>query len=413
MQAIRSQSLVFRMLFIVAMLAIVNTSTLADVVTDWNEAAVNGGQTIIQKFGSMPAARVPALVHLAQFETANGIRPSYKSYVNPKTKAPADADMELAMTAAAHKTMALMFPTNPALYEELYQKTAKKIGAEAKSSSVAYGEAIAQEVFDLRKTDGVDTRDSYRPQAPVGKYVSTAHPIGSFWPATKPWTLTSTSQFRPGPPPSLQSAEYTRDLNEVKDYGRVNSSMRTKEQTEVAQFWRATGPTTYAPIARQLIVQKGMGLVDGARLMALLSMATTDAYLAVFDAKYEYQLWRPVTAIRNADRDDNPNTERDAAWEALIEVPLHPEYPCAHCIVSNTAMGILAREFGDKVNFSMKSLSLPNVTRNYTSLSDYANEIRNARVWAGVHYRFSTEVGAEMAAKIAQQAWDKHLTPLK
>src|SRR5262249_18211923 len=149
-----------------------------------------------------------------------------------------------------------------------------------------------------------------------------------------PLALEKPSQFRPPPPVALASAEWATDYNEIKDYGGRTSTRRSPEQTETARFWLRVGPPAYHPFARQVVAARQMSTVDSARAMALFSVALTDAYVAVFDAKYHYEFWRPITAIRNGDSDDNPATERDAAWQPIDNTPMHPEYPCAHCIES-------------------------------------------------------------------------------
>ena len=158
-----------------------------------------------------------------------------------------------------------------------------------------------------------------------------------------------------------------------------------------ADFWFVTGPQAWNPIVRQLATAKKLDIVDSARLFALVAMATNDAFVAVFDAKYHYNFWRPVTAIRNADLSDNPATQRDQRWLPLGDTPMHPEYPCAHCITSSAAATVLQSVFGNDIpEVSMTSASAPGVTRRWTKLQDYADEVAVARIYGGFHYRFST-----------------------
>ena len=171
----------------------------------------------------------------------------------------------------------------------------------------------------------------------------------------------------------------------------------------MGRFWFQVGARTYNPIVRQAAMAKGLDLVDCARLFALTSMAGNDAIVAVFDAKYHYNFWRPVTAIRNADLTGNSGTPRDQSWLPLGETPMHPEYPCAHCI-SSAAVGavlqdVVGNEFGE---FSLTSPTAPGVTRKWMRVQDYSDEVSNARIYAGFHYRFSTEVGKEMGRKIGE-----------
>jgi hypothetical protein len=178
----------------------------------------------------------------------------------------------------------------------------------------------------------------------------------------------------------------------------------------IARFWFAVGPLTYNPIVRQVAVAKHMDLLDSARVFALVSMAGFDAQVAVFDAKYTYNLWRPMTAIRNADQTGNSATPRDAAWLPLGDTPMHPEYPCAHCIVSSAVVSTIQGAVGDDVGeLSMTSATAPGVTRKWTRLRDYTDEISSARIYAGFHYRNSTVVGQEMGRKIGELATSNYL----
>jgi hypothetical protein len=238
-------------------------------------------------------------------------------------------------------------------------------------------------------------------------------PIGWTVKDVKPFSLKSGNQLRPAAPYSLKSSQWAKDFSEVKRMGAKNGSARTSEQTEFARFWALTGPATYNPVIRQLSASSGFDLLDNARLFALFSMATADAGVAIFDAKYTYNFWRPVTAIRNADMDGNNATERDPTWEPFIATPMHPEYPCAHCISQGSAASVLEAFFGDAVpTFTMTSTTAPGVTRKFSRLSDYVAEVINARVYDGVHYRTSGEVGAAMGRRNGQFAVQNYLKPL-
>jgi hypothetical protein len=233
--------------------------------------------------------------------------------------------------------------------------------------------------------------------------VPTIIPIESTASQLTPWVMRAASQFRPAPPPALTSDVWTRDLNEIREIGSLNSSKRSAEQTTIGRFWFFTGPRTYNTIVRQIATARNMDSVDCARLYALTAMAAADAFIAVFDGKYAYNLWRPVTAIRNADTTNNPATPREASWLPLGTTPMHPEYPCAHCIVasavSNVLQGVVGNEVGE---ITLASPTAPGVTRKWTRLQDYSDEVSNARVYAGFHYRFSTEAGKDMGRKIGE-----------
>ena len=253
-----------------------------------------------------------------------------------------------------------------------------------------------------RENDGASAPDAYRPRTKPGVYIPTAMPVG--WQAARmtPFVLASPSQFRAKPPPSLKSAEWARDYNEIKELGAKNSTKRTPRQTEDARFWLLVGPRAYHPMPRQIIIAKDMDVLDSARFMALFSTAMVDCGIAFFDAKYKYEFWRPVTAIRNGDIDGNPGTERDASWEPIDATPLHPEYPCAHCVQSATAAAVIQGLLGgDEIpEVALTSPFAPGVTHRFNSLRAFTDEVANARIYAGFHYRFSTVAGREMGRNI-------------
>jgi hypothetical protein len=235
-----------------------------------------------------------------------------------------------------------------------------------------------------------------------GVYIPTPITAGSQWPNVTPFALASPSQFRAKPPPSLKSAEWVRDYNEVKDLGAKNSTKRTARQTEDARFWLVVGPRAANPLPRQIVIAKNMDLLDSARFMALASVAAVDAIIGVFDAKYKYEFWRPITAIRNGDIDGNPATVRDAIWQPIDATPMHPEYPCAHCIISSAVAAVVQGLLGsDEIpEVALTSPFIPGVTIASRALRAYTDEVANARICAGFHYRFSTIAGREMGQKI-------------
>ena len=270
---------------------------------------------------------------------------------------------------------------------------------------IELGKKAAAGVLALRANDGIAAAESYRPVTAAGVYVPTVIPVSSTIGQMMPWVMTSGTQFRPVQPPALTSPTWTKDLNEIREFGGRDSSKRTAEQTEIGRFWVATGPHCWNPIVRQLAAAKKLDVTDSARLFALVSIATADSFISVFDAKYHYNLWRPVTAIRNADITGNDATPREAAWQPLVDTPMHPEYPCAHCISSSAAANVMQMLLGNELpEFSMTSPALPGVTRRWTRLSDYSDEVSNARVYGGIHYRFSTVIAQEMGRKIAELA---------
>jgi len=248
--------------------------------------------------------------------------------------------------------------------------------------------------------------DVYRPHTAPGVYVPTMVPAVPHWGKRRPWLMTRGDQFRPGPPPGLTSEAWARDYNEIKAVGSKNSTQRTPEQTAIAKFWEATAPAVYWPVARAVASAPGREVTDNARLFAVAAMAMDDGLIAVFDAKYTYNFWRPVTAIRNGDLDGNDATERDPGWTPFIDTPMHPEYPCAHCIVSGSLGAVLAAEIGagPAPKLSSASSTAGGAVRTWTSVRDFTQEVAVARIYDGVHYRNSTEVGSEMGRKIGELA---------
>jgi hypothetical protein len=216
--------------------------------------------------------------------------------------------------------------------------------------------------------------------------------------------MTSPSQFRPKPPIALESDQWARDYNEIKELGAKNSSKRSPRQTEDARFWLLTGPLSTHPLHRQVAMRKEMSVIDSARFMAVITAAEADAMIAVLDAKYKYAFWRPITAIRNGDIDGNAATEREATWQPIDNTPMHPEYPCAHCISSAAIATVIEAVLGsaDIPTVTMTSPTAPGVTHNWTNVWAYADEVSMARIYAGFHYRFSTRVGRDMGRKIGQ-----------
>jgi hypothetical protein len=237
--------------------------------------------------------------------------------------------------------------------------------------------------------------------------------VCSTWPTMRPFALASPSQFRPGPPPSLKSREWAADYNEIKELGGKTSNRRSAQQTETARFWLMTGPQSYHPLARQMVLERHLSLIDSARFMALFAITLTDAYIAVFDAKYHYEFWRPVTAIRNADLNDNPDTARDATWQPLDNTPMHPEYPCAHCILSGAARVVLESLGQPMPELSLTSPTAPDVTHHWSNLDDFTTEVANARIWAGFHYRFSTRIGTALGRQVGQYVSGTMMQPVR
>jgi hypothetical protein len=384
----------------------------ADVVIEWNQKA--GAAVVEAKLYPFVGGRAMSLVHVAMFDAINSIEAQYSPY-KVKVSAPAGSSAEAAGVAAAHAVLVKLFPEQKASLDAAYVASLAQIPeGSGKTAGTSVGEEVAGKILALREADGADAPSTYRPTTTPGVYVPTTMPVASQWGNVTPWVMERGSQFRPAAPPDLKSAEWARDYNEVKDLGGKKSTTRTAEQTEAARFWIITGPQSWGSIVRQLAGAPGRSLIQNARFFALVEMAGADAYISVFDAKYTFNLWRPITAIRNGDTDGNDATTRDAGWEPLIDTPLHPEYPCAHCITSAAVRVVLESEFGTgPVSVSMTSSAAPGVTHKWTSIEEWANEVSMARIYGGIHYRNSTVVGKDMGRKIGDLAVKNYLKPAR
>jgi hypothetical protein len=383
----------------------------ADVVTEWNVIA--GNVTLAAGLGAPPANRTLALVQTAVYEAVNAITKRYPPDRVTLETAPG-ASIDAAVAAANRAVLSRLVPQQQAAIDKAY---ATALGAitdgPAKNAGIAVGEQAAAAVLAWRADDGAGTPERYRPATTAGVYVPTALPAVPQWPQRKPWVMASCDQFRPGPPPALTSDTWARDYNEIKAVGGKSSAARTAAQTDIARFWEAVSPVIYYPVVRSVANMPGREVTQNARLFALTGQAMDDAMIAVFDAKYHYNFWRPVTAIRNGDIDGNDATERDAGWVPFIDTPMHPEYPCAHCIVSGAVGGVLIVEIGmgPTPTLSTTSPAAPDAVRTWTKIDDFMNEVANARIYDGVHYRNSTEVGTAMGKQIGALAAANGLRP--
>jgi hypothetical protein len=353
---------------------------------------------------SPQAQRIIAIVHAAMFDAVNSIERRYRPYV-VQLPVPPTASKEAAASTAAATVLAKLQPNaGDELKGALTAYLTTLPDSEEKSEGAKLGQVVATRVLESRANDGAEAPDAYRPKTRPGVYVPTPITVTSTWPSLTPFALASPSQFRPGPPPALTSEEWAADFNEIKNFGSRTSGERSARQTEDARFWLITGPMAYHPIARQLVASKNMSVAESARFMALVAMAEADAYIAVMDGKYHYEFWRPITAIRNGDLSGNPATAADAAWQPIDNTPMHPEYPCAHCICSATLASVVETLFGsaDVPEVTITSATAQGATHRWTNLWALSTEVSEARIWAGFHYRFSTRAGQEMGRKIGE-----------
>jgi hypothetical protein len=381
-----------------ALILITAPNASADVVTDANAKAAE----IASKLpGTPPAVRAMAIVQVSVFDAVNAITGRYPALRATVTPAPG-ASVDAAVAAATRTVLLKLVPPQQAAIAADYQATLRPVAdGPAKAEGIAVGERVAAMVLAACADDGSTAANVYRPHTTAGVYVPTMFPAVPHWGKRKTWVMKSADQFRPGPPPTLTSDTWKRDYEEIKAIGGKSSTQRTPEQTAIAQFWEATAPAVYWPVARSVSAAPGRDVSDNARLMALAAMAMDDALVAVFDAKYTYNFWRPVTAIRHAEGEG-----RDPGWSPFIDTPMHPEYPCAHCIVSGALGAVLQAELGTGPvpKLTSTSSTAGGAVRTWATVGDFVQEVAVARIYDGVHYRNSTEVGAAMGKEIGELA---------
>jgi len=378
----------------IALLLIAGTAP-ADTVADWadktTEIATDGPNTI----------RTMALVQNAVYEAVNAITNHFPRDRVDLGRADG-ASIDAAIAAASRAVLVHEAPGQQVTSEANYVVTLETVADEnARLRGIAIGERAAEDVLAKHSGD-IGKIEPYRPLTTPGVYVPTTFPLGYAVAQHRPWFMTSAAQFRPGPPPDLKSALWARDYNEIKAIGSATSKVRTPEQTEIARFWATALPDVHMGVVRSVATAPGRDVTRNARLYAAVTAALNDAEIAVFEAKYHYQFWRPITAIRNGDRGDNPATERDPEWAPMIVTPVQPEYPCAHCIIAATIATVIRIEAGHEPlpAFSTTSNTAPGVTRRWTRPEEMEHEVSEARIYDGVHYRNSTEVGDRMGEQI-------------
>jgi hypothetical protein len=396
------------------LMAFATCTARADTVTDWNQTTIEVMK--VAGVAGNPWSRTLAMVHVAMSDAINSVHGRYTRIV-ATVPAVAAASPEAAATAAARQILVQLYPNQRAKIEETYATSLKAIpdGA-AKSEGVTLGEQVAAAVQADRDDDGTNVPDTYRPITSPGVWIPTTPPLFAQYARAKPWRLKSAEQFRPGPPPQLSSTLYARDYNETKTLGGTTSTARTPQQTEAVKFWTQAnlGPAWQAA-ARHLSAAKELGLAENARLFALLNMGVANTFISDWDAKFTYNFWRPVTAIRNGDQDDNDATERDPSWTPANATPMHPEYPSQAAIICGTVVAIIESVFGPEpaIPFTVTDMVNPNVKREYKSIAEMADEHMNVRVWGGIHFRNSLQVGDDMGRKIAAYLIETSLKPAR
>ena len=406
---------------IVALLVCSSMNARADVVLDWDSIAVT---TLISQ-GQSPVAqaRFMAITQLAVFEAVNAIEGNYKPYLGTVVTS-VGASADAAAVAAAYRVLKTYFPGAPNLDPAYTAALAAIPDGPAKTSGIATGEAAAAQMIALRVGDGSSPPLFYAPTSsdPGAWQLTPSCPaaggtsfqwqnITPFGIPSDPGSQTWLAQFLPGPPPALTSNRYAKDYNEVKTVGSLNSTERPPDRADVARFFVPSSPTfVFNLVARQVAVAQGKSLSENARALALINMATNDSLVASFATKYHYKLWRPETAIRAGDLDGNAKTDLDLTFVPYILTPCFPSYPSNHASGSNSAAEILRRLYGaGGHSITITNAAVPSVTLHYTTFKQITNDVDDARVFGGIHFRFDQKAGGRLGRDIATYIYKHNL----
>jgi hypothetical protein len=412
---------------IVAVLACSATTARADVVLQWNEIAV--ATLISQGQSPFAQARYMAITQLAVFEAVNAIKRDYKPYLGTVEGA-AGASAEAAAVAAAHVVLKHYFPAAAGALDAARAASLAAIhdSPAAKMSGIMTGEAAATLMIAERNGDGSSPAKSYVPTSfDPGDWQTTptcTSGVNYQWQDMRPFGIPTDERptdptvlplwvvpFLPGPPPALTSNRYAKDYAEVKTVGSLNSTERPTDRADVARFFAPSSPSfVFNLAARQVAVAQRRSLSENARALALINMATSDSLVASFAAKYHYNLWRPYTAIRNGSLDGNPKTDADLTFVPYILTPCFPSYPSNHGSGSSSAAEILRRVYGaGGHDITIANPAVANVTLHYTTFKQITDDISDARVFGGIHFRFDQEAGGRLGRTIATYIYKHNL----
>lgn len=393
----------------------------ADIVTEWNTAALNAIR--VNKTAPPAASRALAITHLAVYDAVNSITLTHEAY-NSYQPVVGPSSIEAAAAQAAHTALSQLFPAQKAVFDSmLTNQLAGVTDLTQRANGATIGINAANAMLSSRVGDGSASTATYNYPAAgtIGGYVATPNAYASYalpqWKDVTPFAMSSTTQFRPEGSPDINSGYYTAAYNEVKSLGANNSTARTADQTAIAYFWADGGGTATPPghwnlVSQQVSSQAGLTIEQNARLFALLNIATADAAIAAWDAKFEDAMWRPITAIRT--EDGNNDTLTDAGWTPLLATPNHPSYVSGHSTFSAAAGGILAEYFGtDQVNFSVVSEDITNLpagyTREFDSFSEAVDEAGMSRIYGGIHFQFDNVDGQEMGYALSDYVASNYL----
>ena len=396
--------------------ALIAAPAAADTVCEWADFA----QAIQTAAAPPPTAprtpdhdRAQTQAMLAMFEALNAIDRRYESYLGMAAADP-KASQDAAAATAAYEVLVAHYPSQKTALDDSYAITLATVADQsARDSGVAIGKAAAAMALKAGGIDPAVAQNPYLPRAQPGVWVPTQLPVfDPYFVAFKPWILERADSVRAGPPPALDSETWVRDYNEVKRVGGKTSKDRTPTETLMARY-RITPNMT--PSFRLAADAPGRTPVQNARMFAMIKMIEDDAMMAIAEAKLHYNFWRPITAIRNGEMDNNPATAPDPAWEPLITTPNHPEYPCGHCIFAAATAEYMKVEVGNTPAWGVRvsSRSIPNAAvQALPSWDEWTRQVSYSRTLGGVHYRFSNEAAEKMGRDIAQLAMAKVMRPL-
>jgi hypothetical protein len=385
-----------------------------DTVLFWNVTATNAVRTAGPSLGALAptrGSRAMAMVHVAMADAVTSIHPVYKPYAI-RLVGHGSADQIAAASAAAYGVLVRLFPSQKSslLDAALAQSLAQVPDGAKKDEGVAVGDQVAAQIVALRSNDGSDVMMTYTPPAGLGfwqqEFRTGPSPFLS-WRYVTPWTMQSADQFRPGPPPSIYGALFAQDLAEVKEIGSIGSAVRTAEQTNIAKFVTDSPVFQYNRLERLVATAAPKTLETNARAFAILSMVLADEFISAYDAKFEYNFWRPWTAIQNAAAIGRPELQ-DSTWISLIPTPAHPEYPSNHAFQSAAIVEVLKYFYGEDVppvTLTCEAASCPaGFTVTSGHLDDFKTLFGMARIWGGIHYRNSINLGWALGVQLAQNA---------
>lgn len=388
-------------------------------VSEWNDHARE--HIVVPALSPVQQTRAMAIVQVAIHDAVNAITRQYQRY-RATEPPPAGASPEAAAIGAGYAALKGLFGDSDALALK-YAASIETHLVSAADPGLAFGQAVADALVALRQQDGAASAQ-YAYAAPGAGTPGVWTPMSSAptaqallpgWGAVTPWVLRSGSQFRPDAPPALDSERYARDYNEVFAIGAFSSTTRTNEQTQIALFWRASPTALWNPILRTAIDSRSLDLSARARAFALFYLASADASVACWEAKYFYNYWRPQPAIVAGDLDGNPATTGDTSWVPRLPTPPHPEYPSAHACNSGAMAFVLRSLFGDAPGYVIEATSSQNVgfVREWTTFSEGVREVIDARVYSGFHFRTADEAGARLGRQVAQFVLTHSLHPVK